>query len=174
MLVRAAPGLAHKSHGVRIVHHHQGIVLVGQFADGRQIGQRSIHGKDAVGGDQAEAASLGLAQLGLEVGHVVVAIAKALGFAEANAVDDAGVIQFIGDDRILFAQERFKQPAVGVETGTVEQRVVGLQEFAEAAFEVFVDLLRSANKPHRRQPIAPLRKPLWAAAMIRGSWAKPR
>jgi len=110
MLVRAAPGLAHEPHGMRIIHHHQGIMLIRQLTDGRQIGQRPIHGKDAVGGNQAKTRRLGVAQLGLEVGHVVVAIAIALGFAKADAVDDAGVIQFIGDDRILFPRSVSNSP----------------------------------------------------------------
>ena len=40
----------------------------------------------------------------LEGGHVPVRVAVPLGLAEANAVDDGGMIERIGDHRILFTQ----------------------------------------------------------------------
>ena len=62
MFVRAAAVLAHEAHGVRIVDHHQGVVLVGQIADARQVGDDAVHREDAVGGDQAEPGAGGLLQ----------------------------------------------------------------------------------------------------------------
>jgi hypothetical protein len=45
-----------------------------------------------------------------------VFVAKPLRFTEADAVDDAGVIQLIADHSVFLAKQRFKQSAVGVET----------------------------------------------------------
>ena len=59
--------------------------------------------KQAVGRDQSEARAFRRLQLRLEIGHVVVLVAKALRFAEPDAVDDAGVIQFVANDRVLRA-----------------------------------------------------------------------
>ena len=74
-------------------------------------------------------AALALAlQLRLEIGHVVVLVAKALRFAEPDAVDDARVVQFIADDRVLLAEQRLEQAAVGVEAGGVENRVFGAEK----------------------------------------------
>ena len=50
-----------------------------------------------------EARTLGGVQLRLEIGHVGVLVAKALCFAEAHTVNDAGVIQLVGDDRVFRA-----------------------------------------------------------------------
>ena len=48
-------------------------------------------------------APLAACNLRFEIGHVVVLVTKALRFAEPHAVDDAGVIQFVGNDRVLLA-----------------------------------------------------------------------
>ena len=86
-------------------------IPVGQIADRLQVRDDAVHREHAVGRDQLEAGAggIGLVQLGLEVGHVVVAVAKALRLAQADAVDDAGMIQLVADDRVLFAQQRFEQ-----------------------------------------------------------------
>jgi hypothetical protein len=64
-----------------------------QVANGGQIGDVAVHTEDAIGDDQPEAGVTGLAQLCLKVVHVTVAIAEALRLAEADAVDDGGVVQ---------------------------------------------------------------------------------
>ena len=57
--------VAHKADGVAVVHHHQSAVFVGQVADALEIGDKAVHGENAVGGDHLDAAVLGLFQLGL-------------------------------------------------------------------------------------------------------------
>ena len=47
-------------------------------------------------------------ELRFQICHVAVLIAKPLRFAEADAVDDAGVIQFIADHRVVFGEQRFE------------------------------------------------------------------
>ena len=98
---RAAAAGTEEADGVRIVDHHQGVVAIGQLANRRQVGDRPVHREHAVGGDQAEAGPAGLLEPGLQVGHVVVAIAKPLGLAEPHAVDDRGVVQLVGNHRVL-------------------------------------------------------------------------
>ena len=44
---------------------------------------------------------MGLARFRLEVGHVPVGVAHSGSLAQAYAVDDAGMIQLVGDDGIL-------------------------------------------------------------------------
>ena len=115
IFVRAAPGLAQKSGGMRIIDHGEGIVFFGQVADAGEVGDRAIHREKAVGRDQAEARAVASLQLRFEIGHVVVFVTKALRFAEPDAVDDAGVIEFIADDGVFCAEQRLEQTAVGVE-----------------------------------------------------------
>ena len=88
VLVRAAPALAHEADGVRIVDHHQRVVLVRQIADSRQVGDEPSIEKTPSVAIMRNRAGSGFLEFGFQVGHVVVSIAKTLGFAEPNAVDD--------------------------------------------------------------------------------------
>ena len=73
-----------------------------------QIRDRAVHRETTISGNQSEARILRSAELRFEICHVVVLVTKPLRFAEADAVDDAGVIQFIADHCVLFAQQRFE------------------------------------------------------------------
>ncbi len=133
-LRRPSASLADEAHRVAVVDHHHRVVLVRQFTDLVQLGDIAVHGEDAVGRDQSIAHGLGFPQLRLQVGHVVVAIAETLGLAKTHAINDARVIQLIGDDRILGAKQRFEQAAIGVEAGRVEDRIVHPQESTDGLF----------------------------------------
>ena len=79
------------------------------------------------------AALLRLLQARFELVHVVVRVAEALRFAQADAVDDAGVVQRVADDRVLFVEQRLEQAAVRVEARRVEDRVLGAEEARSGA-----------------------------------------
>ena len=66
--------------------------------------------------------------LRFQICHVVVLVAEPLRFAQADAVDDAGVVQLVGDDGVFRSEQRFKQPAVGIKAGAVKNRVLGAEE----------------------------------------------
>ena len=121
--------------GVAVVDPDRRVVLVGQVADVRQLRQVAVHAEDAVGEDQLEPAALRFFELGLQVGHVVVLVAEPLGLAEPHAVDDRGVVQFVGEDRVLLGEQRLEQPAVGVEAGDVEDAVGLAEELGDLLFE---------------------------------------
>ena len=89
--------LADEAHRVGVIHHHQGVVFVGQIADGFEVGDDTVHGEHTVGGDQLEAGAvgIGLLELGFQLGHVVVGVAIAPGLAQPYAVDDGGVVECI-------------------------------------------------------------------------------
>ena len=73
-----------------------------------RFGDRSVHRETTVGGNQSEARILRRAELRFQIGHVVVLVTKPLRFAEADAVDDGGVIQFIADHGVFFGEQRFE------------------------------------------------------------------
>ena len=123
-----------------------------QVADGRQVGQIAVHREHPVRGDQAVARIGRLLQLFFEVLHVVVGVAEALRAAKAHAVDDRRVVQRVGYDRVLLAQEALEQPGVGVEATREEDGVLGSQERAQAFLQLLVRNLGAADEPHRRHP----------------------
>ena len=103
MLRCAAPSFANETGGVRVVHHHKRVVFFGEVADPLEIRDCAIHREDAVGRDEAEPRIFRVLQLRFEVGHVAIFVTVALRFAEPDAVNDAGVIQFVRNDRVLRA-----------------------------------------------------------------------
>ncbi len=113
--MRAASSFAEETGGMRVVDHRERVVFFGKLNDLSQVRDRSVHRETAVGRDQSKARVFGRAQLRFEIGHVVVLVTKALRFAEADAVDNAGVIQLVTDHRVLVGEQRFEQTAIGVE-----------------------------------------------------------
>ena len=100
------PLLAEMPVRVAVVDHDEGAVALGEVADLRQLRHVAVHGEDAVGGDQLEAGAVavGLLQPLLQLVHVGIGEAVALRLAEPDAVDDGGVVQRVGDDRVLCAR----------------------------------------------------------------------
>ena len=141
-----------------VVHHDQGVELIGQVADALQVGDIAIHGEYAVGGDELHLAAraAGILQLGAEVVHIVVLIAVALGLAQTHAVDDGGVVQLVGDDGVLRPQQGLEEAPVGVEAGGVEDDVVHSQEFRQLLLQLLMDGLGPADKADGAQAEAPL------------------
>ena len=137
-----------------VVNHRQCAVAIGQVANVAKIGDRAVHRKHAVGHDEFLPAIRRLFQPGLQVIHIVVAIAKSLRLAEPDTVDDAGMIERVADDRVIGRQKRFEQAAVGVEAGRIEDRVIRPQPRADARLEFLVNGLRAADEAHRRHPVA--------------------
>lgn len=128
----------------------------GQVADAPEIGNDAIHGEHAVGGNELQpgAGCVGGLELGFQIGHVVVLIAVPLGLAQADAVDDGGVVQLIADDSVLGGEHHFEQAAIGVEAGGVENGVFGAEETADGSLQLLMDGLGAADEADGGQTIA--------------------
>ena len=146
---RAAATGANEAGRVRVVDHDQGIVLPGQGRDVGQPGHVAVHAEHAVGRNQPGARAGGGLELRLEVVHVAVAVAQACRLAQADTVNDGGVVELVADDGVLLAQQRFEQARVGIEAGGVEDGVVGVQEIGERPLQLLVQVLRAADEAHR-------------------------
>ena len=107
----AAPLVAEMAGGMAIVDHDESAIALGKVADRRKIGDDAVHGKDAVGGDQFEARAITVGGLELifERIHVAVGKAVALGLAKPDAVNDRGVVETVGDNRVVGPEQRFEQ-----------------------------------------------------------------
>jgi hypothetical protein len=100
-----------------------------------ELGDGAVHREGAVGDDDlvALAGFGGGLQLDFQVGHVVVGVAVARGLAQADAVDDRGVVQGVRDDGVVLVEQRLEHAAVGVEGRRVQDRVFGAEEFGQLA-----------------------------------------
>ena len=148
IFVRAAPGLAEKTSRVRVVDHRHCAIFFREITNRGQIRDRAVHRKTTISGNQFEARILRGAKLRFEVVHVVVFVTKALRLAEANAVDDARVIQFITDHRVLFREQCLEQPAVSVEAGWIKERFFRAEKFGERRLQFLVNVLCAADETH--------------------------
>ena len=137
-----------------VVDHHKGVIPLGQVADLIESGDGAVHAERPVGGDHPVANVLRFLELGLEVGHVAVFEDVSCGLAQADAVDDGGMVEGIGQDRVILAQQRLEEPAVGVEAGDVQDRIVGAEEAADLLLELFVYILRAADEAYAAHAVA--------------------
>ena len=72
------------------------------------------------------------------------------------------MVQGVGYDCVLWSEQRFKQTAVGIETGREKDRVILVQKRSELLLKRAVNVLRAADKPDRGHA-----KPLWAHGHFR-------
>ena len=145
----AASGRPQETGGVGIVDHGERTVFLSQLTNRRQLGDRSVHGEATIGRDETKACVLGLDQLCLEVGHVVVLVAEALRLAEPDAVDDRRVVEFVGNHGVFRAEKRFEQAAIGVESGGIKNRIFRSQKSRQLILEVFMNVLRATDEADR-------------------------
>ena len=117
MINGAAAVTAQHAGGVGVIYHHDGAVLFGEIAERGQRADIAIHGEDAVG-DQQLMARLILdgGQLFFRVGHVFVAEDQNFRARKPGAINDAGVVQLVADDEIVFAENRGDGAGVGGES----------------------------------------------------------
>ncbi len=87
--------------------------------------------------------------------HVAVFVTKPPRLAQADAVNDGGMVELIGNDRIVLAQQGFKQAAIGVKAGGIQNHIVHLQEGSQALLQSLVDELGAADEAHAGQAKAP-------------------
>ena len=148
VFVGAAAIFADKANRVRVIHHYQRVVFIRQIAHAFQVGDHAVHGEHAVGGDQHVAGTgfTGLFQAGFQLNHVVVGVAETLRFAQAYTVDDGGVVQGVGDNRVFCTEQGLKQTAVGVEAGGVQNRVFHSEEVRQLLLKLLVAVLGTADK----------------------------
>ena len=88
--------------GVRIVHHHDAAEFLGEVAQRRQRAEVAVHAEHAVGDEQLALRRRQLRDDAPRGGDVLVRKHLDRRAAQTAAVDDAGVIQLVGDDDVVF------------------------------------------------------------------------
>ena len=129
-----------------------------------QLGQRrqvALHAEDAVGDDQAAGAVGDLAELALERADVGVLVdGLAAGAGEADAVDDRGVVELVGEHPGALVAERVEQRLVRVPARRVGDRRLGAEELGQVPLELEVRGEEAADEADRGRPGAVAAQPL--------------
>ena len=137
---RAAAVAAEDSGGVGVVDHHDGVVFFGQFGEFGDGADVAVHGEDAVGDDELYAGLvLDFLEELLAVGDVFVAEDLDFGAGETGAVDDGGVVEFVGQDEVFFAEDGADGAGVGGEAGLEDDAGFDVFEGGDFALELHVD-----------------------------------
>ena len=68
--------------------------------------------------------------------HVLMLVSVLLGLAEADAVDDGGVVELVREDGVLGAEDLLEEAGVGVEAAGVQDGVLAAVELGNLALEV--------------------------------------
>ena len=114
----AAPAAPQHALAVRVVHHQQQVVALGHLDDAGQRRDVAVHREYAVGDDHAAAVRAGgLPDLLVQRRRVVVGVTDDARAGQAAAVDDAGVVQLVRENGVLFAHQRRHHGQVGGEAG---------------------------------------------------------
>lgn len=160
MIGSASPIAAQNSGRVAVVDHHRRIVTFRKLDDLIELGQVSVHGKHTIRGNHTQAAVLRFFQFRFQITYIRVGVTQSSGLTKPDSVDDAGMVKGITDNGVPFVPQDFKQPTVGIETGTIEDGVFCTEEPADGLFELFMQILCAANKPDGSHAIAMVLHPL--------------
>ena len=71
-----------------------------------------------------------------------------MGFAEAHPVDDARVVERVGNDGICCVEKRFKNPSICIESRGIQDRILCPVKCCNLGLKRLVDVLCATYKSH--------------------------
>src|ERR1017187_2000120 len=83
------------------------------------------------------------------MGHVLVSKYLDGGAGEAGTLNYAGVIQLVGEDKVLFAEDGADGAGVGGKTALEDHACLDVLEARDPFFQIHVDTHGSGDRPHR-------------------------
>ena len=102
-------------------------------------------------------------------------IDEAGGAAQAAAVDEAGVVLGVGEDRVALVHQRGDDARIRGEAGGKDERRLGAFELGEPSFQFCVARRPAAHQRTRpAAPPFPIDRLPWPRPPSRGSAARPR
>ena len=142
------PGAIFSKHadGVRVIHHHRGAVMAGQTA---QFGQRddvALHAEHAVHHNELARSRINFPKAVFQSGHVLVGEPHEFAQGKPAALDDAGVIVFVGQNVFASPHERTDDAQIDLETSAVKQHRFLVNEPGECLLQLEVDVQRPVQE----------------------------
>ena len=134
---------------VALINEGEGSISLGELVDLIEGSDITIHGKNSISDDHSQATVLRILKHLLENLHIHVLVAESARLAESDTINDGGMIELIRNDRIFCRQTSFEKPGIRVESGRVQDRIVEFVERSDFTFELLMDVLRTADEPHR-------------------------
>ncbi len=147
VFVGASAGFSEDAVGVGVVDDEEGVVLIAEFSEFWEVGDVAFHGENAVGDEPDLACDFGVVFGFFEdfTGRVHVGVFVDSFFdpffddgGEAHGVDDAGVVEFIGDDDVAGFADGGKECFGGVPATHEGVRGFGAHVLCDGFFECVV------------------------------------
>ena len=140
------PGAIFSKHadGVRVIHHHRGAVMIGQAAQFGQLNDVALHAEHAV--HHNEFARINFLKAAFQSGHVLVGEPHEFAQGKLTALDDAGVIVFVGQNVFASPHERTDDAQIDLETSAVKQHRFLVNEPGECLLQLEVDVQRPVQE----------------------------
>ena len=131
-----------------VVNDYHCAVFFREIAYAFKVGDYTVHTEYAVGDDDflLTAVRYCLFELFFKIFHIVVGVTITVSLGQTNAVDNARMVESVGNNCVVRRGNGFKQAAVSVETTAVKNSVFRRQELAESFFQFLMNRLCSANK----------------------------
>ena len=152
-MVDAAPAVPPEHPGrVGVIDVDDRVVLLGQLDDLRQLGDVAVHAEHAIGDDEDGPVRIGFADLpqGLAQGvHIGVREDLAARLRQADAVDDARVIEGVGHDRGALGREDRDDAGVAGEARLEREDRLDVLEGRQARLELLVQPHRAGDRADR-------------------------
>ncbi len=135
---------------MRVVHHHDGTVLLGNVTQAGQRANVAIHREHSVSDHQLPARLiLHAGELLFRVRYIFVAEYQNLRARQPCAIDDGGMIQLVGDDEIFFAQQRRDRSRIRRESRLEYHARFYILEARNLLFQFHVQRHRPGDRAHR-------------------------
>jgi len=150
MLRSAAPQLTEYADTVGVIHHQPSAVALLDFDDFWKLRDVSLHRKDAVDDDELAFVVGDIGQLLLEICHVVVQVFVGLAEGQPAAVDQARVVEAVGQRDVRALQQARENAEIDLETRREREHVLASQKLCESFFEFEVDVERAVEQPRAR------------------------
>ena len=141
---------------MRLVDHREGVVATRHLEEARQVEQVAVHREDAVRDDKSAAVSATGGELAAEVVHVAVAVDEHVRAREPAAIDDRGVVQFVGKHGVALPDERGDCADVRHIARAVDERRLRPLERRKRALEPHMWRLRAGRETCAARPCAEL------------------
>ena len=160
--------------GVGLVHHHHGVVALGQLHHLPQRRDVPVHAEDRFGDDELPRVGGRIFQQALQVLHVAVAVHRHRRPREPAAVDDAGMVQLVAEDQVVFLHQRGDDSHVGLVSAVEHQRRFGSLETRDAPLQLLVRGHVARDQPGRSRAAAVAVQRLPGGFLQRGMVGEPQ
>ena len=151
VMVHGAAAVASKHAGpVSVVHHHDAVVFFGEVAQLRQRRNIAVHREHAVGDNQLLSRKICmLLEDAVAVLHIFVTKDLNRRFRKPRPVNNRRMVQFVGDDQIVFAEHGRNRSSVGRKSRLKHYACLHFLERRDLLFQLHVELHGTGNRANR-------------------------